>query len=80
MMFNPILIDADQFESWICKYVEDLGHETVLASRFESDKSIGSIGVLLAVLSSGTQHSDLPLQQRTKLSRDYGMGVSMGTS
>ncbi|KKY20787.1 putative 2og-fe oxygenase superfamily protein [Phaeomoniella chlamydospora] len=67
--FNPALIDPEEFEGSVLKYVEDIAQSN--PSRFESDKAIAWTALILAVLANGVQLSDLSLAERSRLSRDY---------
>lgn len=76
--FNPIIVDIDEFESDLCAYLderhpsEDTG---VNGLRPQKELSMGWMGLLLAVMASGTQFSTKSRSQRETISQAYGKFV-----
>lgn len=75
--FNPILADIDRFESDLCIYLnahanDELRDPEQISDRWATDKSIGHIGLLLAILAAGAHYSDIDYPQRLELSTDFG--------
>lgn len=76
--FNPILVDIEQFELDLCKYLNAYAagefQDTSPASEFwATDRPIGHISLLLAALSAGAHYSDLEHLQRSEICQDLGM-------
>lgn len=78
--FNPLVADKDDLEALICFYLE------LTSVRESSDTSVLEDGdrrldaaqtsLLLAILASGVQFSDLPSIGRVQLSREFSMSSS----
>lgn len=67
--FNPIIVDMQQFEIDICSYLDaygtgELKYPTVVSPRWATEKSIGVISLILAMLSSAAHFSDDNGQER----------------
>ena len=76
--FNPILVDIEQFELDLCKYLNAYAagefQDTSPASEgWATDRSVGHLSLLLATLSAGAHYSDLEHPQRSQTCQDLGM-------
>lgn len=77
-LFNPILVDIDQFELDLCSYLSahaagEFQDTSTASTKWTTDRSIGYISLLLATLSAGAHYSDLELPQRSEICQNLGM-------
>jgi len=74
-VYSPIISDIDGFERCVRVYIDKINafeqnrNDRALLESLERD--VVHIAVILAVLASGSQYSDLRLSQRMSLSRDF---------
>ncbi|GIJ91441.1 hypothetical protein Asppvi_010406 [Aspergillus pseudoviridinutans] len=69
--FNPILVDIDGFELFLCHFLTsyasgELRDHDKVSERWSSDRSVGQISLLLAALASGAHYSDLENPERSE--------------
>lgn len=73
--FYPLVADSDDLESLICFYLErasirDSSGVTIFDSNIKQE-DVAKASLLLAILASGTQFSDLATADRIQLSREF---------
>lgn len=67
----------DRFELDLCTYLNahangDLRDPEKITERWATDKSIGLISLLLAILAAGAHYSEIEYPQRLELATDFG--------
>ena len=74
-VYSPIISDIDGFERCVRVYIDKINaferdrNDKALLESLEKD--VAHVAVILAVLASGSQYSNLRLSQRMSLSRDF---------
>lgn len=73
----PFLVDVDQVELRISKYLENQATKELhggshLVDEWASDEGITFIALILAILSCGSHFSNLSFTQRYDASREFG--------
>jgi hypothetical protein len=70
-------VDIDQFELELCSFLNahaagEFQGENPMSDRWVSGKSLGFIGLILAVLAAGAHFSDIENPERSSLCQDFG--------
>lgn len=68
----PMLCNIAKFEKDLCKYIDKSAELKARAEHSRSKEATSWLGLLFAVLASGTQFSSASVSMRFQKSRTYG--------